>query len=61
MVQVLLCSVSRYVKLPQILVELKYILPGDQRIKIGVGIKLGPLLPLGQRMMYLGFGLLVVL
>lgn len=57
MVLVLLCSVLQYGKLLRILAELKYILLGAQRIKIGVGIGLDHLHLLGQRMRCLDFGL----
>jgi len=48
------------VKLYQIQVKLKCKLQGDQKIKIGVGIKLGLLLQQGQKMMYLNYGRLKV-
>jgi hypothetical protein len=42
------------------LVELKCILLGARKIRIGVDIELGLLLLQGRRMKYLGFGLLGV-
>ena len=46
---------QQYERLVQIQVELKCIPQGDQRIRIGADIELGPRPPLHHRMMCLGF------
>jgi len=55
-----MCYGQWYERLLQILGELKYILQGVQKIRTSAGIKQGPLLLQGQKMMYLNFDRLKV-
>lgn len=61
MVRVWPCCVLQYGRWPQIQEELKCILRGAQRIRIGVDIVQGHPLQQDRKMMYLDSGLLEVL